>query len=147
LIDGGRGACPRRHLTAGRSSIECRCWCRGLGLHGELIKEKLVPHDMEGGKGHNPLDESLQVAVAGAKATQKVHHQGTVGDGLAEVTERVRHALYLAKVLLHGETPLREQVELGVDMERPSLPVLEELALKSEPHFGCHVRLVADDVL
>jgi hypothetical protein len=142
----GEGPASRRRVTAGRRSVECLCWCGGLGLHGELIKEKLVPHGMEGGKWHNPLDESLQVALAEAKATQKVHHQGTVGDGLAEVAERVRHALHLVTVLPHGEIPLREQVELGVEMERPSLLVLEELAL-SEPHLRCCVRLVADDVL
>jgi hypothetical protein len=37
--------------------------------HGEHLEEKLAPHDMEGGKGHGLLDESLQVAVAGAEAT------------------------------------------------------------------------------
>jgi hypothetical protein len=36
--------------------------------HGELLEEKLVPRDVEGGEGHAPLDESLQVAVAGAEA-------------------------------------------------------------------------------
>jgi hypothetical protein len=38
----------------------------------ELLEEKLIPHRMEGGEGHGPLDESLQVTVAGAKATQEV---------------------------------------------------------------------------
>jgi hypothetical protein len=41
-------------------------------LYGELLEEKLVPHDVEGGEGHASLDESLQVAVAGAEATQEV---------------------------------------------------------------------------
>jgi hypothetical protein len=42
---------------------------------------------VEGGEGHSPLDESLQVAAAGAESTQKVRQQGTVGDVLAEVAE------------------------------------------------------------
>jgi hypothetical protein len=68
-VEGGRGACtPGRRLTTGRSAVEG--WGRSgcLSHHGELLEEKLVPHDMEGGKGHDPLDESLQVAVAGAEA-------------------------------------------------------------------------------
>jgi hypothetical protein len=63
---------------------------------------------MECGKGNGPLDESLQVAIAGAEVTQKVQHQGPVSDRLAEVAERVRHALHLAAVLVHEEVPLKE---------------------------------------
>jgi hypothetical protein len=63
---------------------------------------------MECGKGNGPLDESLQVAIAGVEATQKVQHQGPVGDRLAEVAERVCHALHLVAVFSHGEVPLRE---------------------------------------
>jgi hypothetical protein len=78
---------------------------------------------------------------------QKDQHQGTVGNRLAEVTERVRHALHLAAILSHGEIPLGEQVELGVEVERPSLPVPEELVLESEPCLASGVRLVTNDVL
>jgi hypothetical protein len=87
------------------------------------------------------------VAIAGAEATQKVQHQGPIGDRLAEVTERVRHALHLAAVLVHGEVPLREQVELGVKVQGASVPVPEELVFEGEPHLTSRVRLVADDVL
>jgi hypothetical protein len=38
-------------------------------------------------------------------------------------------------------------VKLDVEVERPSLPVPEELPLKSEPRLASSVRLVADDVL
>jgi hypothetical protein len=68
------------------------------------------------GKGNGPLDESLQVAVARAEATQKVQHQGTVSDWLAEVAEGVYHALHLTAVLPHGEIPLRELVKLRVEV-------------------------------
>jgi cell division protein FtsX len=60
---------------------------------------------MECGKWDSPLDESLQVAITRAEATQKVQHQGLVSDRLAEVTEGVRHALHLVAVLSHGEVP------------------------------------------
>jgi hypothetical protein len=43
--------------------------------------------------------------------------------------------------------PLREQVELGVEVERPSLPVPEELVCESEPCLVRSVCLVTDDVL
>jgi hypothetical protein len=101
---------------------------------------------MEGGKRCGPLDQSLQVAVAGAEATREVQHQGTVRHRLAEIVEEVRQ-VHLAAVLPNGEVPLRELVELGVEVKGPSVPVLEELFLKSEPHLVAHVRLVADDVL
>jgi hypothetical protein len=94
------------------------------------------------GKGHYPLDESLQVDVAGAEATQKVQHQGTVGDRLTEVAKRVRHVLHLAAVL-----PLRELVKQGIEVECPSLSVPEELFLESEPRLSSGVCLVTDDVL
>jgi hypothetical protein len=96
---------PRRCLTVGRSVVEGRGWSGCLNHHGELLKEKLVSHGMEGAKGRSPLDESLQVAVAGAEATQKVQHQGTVDDRLAEVAKRVRHALQLAAVLPTERSP------------------------------------------
>lgn len=66
-----------------------------LSLHVELLEENLIPHDMEGGKGDAALDESLQVVIAGVEAIQKVQHQGTVDNRLAEVVERIYHALYL----------------------------------------------------
>jgi hypothetical protein len=102
---------------------------------------------VEGGEGHAPLDESLQVAVAGAEATQEVQHQGTIGNWLAKIAERVSQTLHLAAVFSHGEVPLREQVELGIEVERPRIPIPEELVLESEPRLACSVRLIADDVL
>jgi hypothetical protein len=50
-------------------TIEGWGWSGCLGLHGELLVKNLVVHDVEGGEGHNPLDESLWVAVTGAEAT------------------------------------------------------------------------------
>jgi hypothetical protein len=99
--------------------------------HGELLEEKLIPHRMEGGEGHGPLDESLQVTVAGAEATQEVQHQGAVRHRLAKIMEGVRQALHLAVVLPHVETPLGELVELGVEVNSSSVPVPEELFLEA----------------
>jgi hypothetical protein len=56
-------------LTTGRSAVERQSWSSGLIRHGELFEEKLVPDVMECGKGNGPLDESLQVSIAGAEAT------------------------------------------------------------------------------
>jgi hypothetical protein len=70
-----------------------------------------------------------------------------VGDRLAEVAEGVRHALHLAAVLPHGVIPLRELVELGVEVEGPSVLVPEELFLEGEPRLRARVCLVANDVL
>jgi hypothetical protein len=59
----------RRCMATGRRTVEGRGGSGCLSIHGKLLKEKLVAHDMEGGEGHSPLDESLQVALAGVEAT------------------------------------------------------------------------------
>jgi hypothetical protein len=71
---------------------------------------------MEGGERHGPLDQSLQVAITGAEATQEVQHQGTVCHWLTEIAEGVHQTFHLAVVLLHGEVPLGELVELSVEV-------------------------------
>jgi hypothetical protein len=91
-----------KRLTSGRSGVEGRGRSGCLSRHGELFEEKLVPHDNGRWERDDPLDESLQVAVAGTEATQKVQHQGAVVDWLAEVTEGVCQALHLAAILPHG---------------------------------------------
>jgi hypothetical protein len=85
---GARVMAPGRRLTTRMSVVECWGWSGCLNRHGELLEVKLVPHDMEGGKQHDPLDESLQVAVPGAEATKKVEHQGAIGDRPAKIMER-----------------------------------------------------------
>jgi hypothetical protein len=90
---GGRsagGLSPGRSLGTKGGAVECRGRSGSLDRHGELLEKKLVPHDVEGGKGHNSLDESLQVAVAGAKATQEVQHQGTEIAGWVGPTKKNR---------------------------------------------------------
>jgi hypothetical protein len=147
---GGRsagGLPPGRRLCASGGAVEGRGRRGSLVRHGELLEEKLIPHRMEGGKGLSPLDESLQVTVAGAEVTQEVQHQGAVRHRLAEITEGVRQALHLAAVLPHVEIPLGELVELGVEVQGASVPVPEELFLEGEPRLTARVRLVADDVL
>jgi hypothetical protein len=61
--------------------------------------------------------------------------------------ERIHHAFHLATVLTHGETPLREQVELHIEVERPSLLVPKELLLEGYPCLASGALLVDDDVL
>jgi hypothetical protein len=63
------GLPPERRLGAGGGAVEGRGRRLSLVRHGELLEEKLIPHRMEGGERHGPLDESLQVTVAGAEAT------------------------------------------------------------------------------
>jgi hypothetical protein len=102
---------------------------------------------MEGGKGHGPLDESLQVVVAMAEAMQKVQHQGTVGDRLPRSRRESAMPFIWQQYSPTKKIPLRELVELGVEVESPSVPVPEELFLEGEPHLSTRARLVADNVL
>jgi hypothetical protein len=53
----------------------------------------------------------------------------------------------LAAILVHREVPLREQVELGVEVQGASVLVPEEPFFEGEPRLTSRVRLVADDVL
>jgi hypothetical protein len=82
-----RGMSPGRRLIARRGAVECRGQSGSLNRHGELLEKKLVPHVMEGGKGHDPLDQNLKVPVVGAEAMQEVQHQGAVSHRLTEVAE------------------------------------------------------------
>jgi hypothetical protein len=43
--------------------------------------------------------------ILGAEATQKVQHQGTIGDGLAKVAERICHAFIWRQYLLMDRPP------------------------------------------
>jgi hypothetical protein len=136
-----------RRLGTRDGAIEDWCWGGSIVCHGKLLEEKLIPHRMEGGEGHAPLDESLQVIVAGAEATQEVQHQGAVYHRLAKIAEGFRQALHLVVVLPHSEVPLGELVELGVDVKSWSVSVPEELFLEGKPRLTDRVRLVTDDVL
>jgi hypothetical protein len=144
---GGGGGPPGRRQGAGGGAVEGRGRRVSLVRHGELLEEKLILHRMEGGERYDPLDESLQVTVAGAEATQEVQHQGAVRHWLVEITEGVRQALHLGAVLPHVEIPLGELVELCVKVQGVSVPVPEEMFLEGEPRLTVRVRLVADDVL
>jgi hypothetical protein len=77
------GLPPGRRQGAGGGAVEGRGRRVSLVRHGELLEEKLIPHRMEGWERYGPLDESLQVTVAGAEATQEVQHQGAVCHWLA----------------------------------------------------------------
>jgi hypothetical protein len=56
---GGGGLPPRRRLGTSGGAVEGRDRRGSLVRHAELLEEKLISHRMEGGKGHDPLDESL----------------------------------------------------------------------------------------
>jgi hypothetical protein len=82
------------------------------------------------------------VAVVRAEATREVQHQGTAHHWLTKIIEGVYQTFHLAAVLLHGEVPLGELVELSVEVESPSVLIPEELFLESEPRLAARVCLV-----
>jgi hypothetical protein len=71
-INGVRGVCPPKDVWAPVVAL-VECWGQSgsLNRHGELLEEKLIPHDIEGRKRHGPLDESLQVAIAGLRPRRR----------------------------------------------------------------------------
>jgi hypothetical protein len=81
---------------------------------------------VEGRKGESPLHESLQVAVARAKATQKVEHQGTVSNRLAQVAERESAMPFIWRqysptvVHLLSDVVYQEQGNTVINYYRPS---------------------------
>jgi hypothetical protein len=59
-VDEVRGGLPPgRRLGTGGGAVGGRGQRVSLVRHGDLLEEKLIPHRMEGGEGHGPLDESL----------------------------------------------------------------------------------------
>jgi hypothetical protein len=141
------GLAPRRRLTAGRSAVESRGRSGRLMRLGELLEEKLVPRGVEGGEGHAPLDESLQVAVAGLRPRRRFSTKVRSTTGSPRSRRESARPFIWRQYSPTERSPLREQVELGVEVECPSIPIPEELVLESEPRLARGVRLVADDVL
>jgi hypothetical protein len=62
-----------------------------------------------------------------------VEHQRALSDGLAEITQGVRHVLEAPAVVGDRQVALAEVTELGVEMEGTGLLVPKELFLEGEP--------------
>ena len=112
---GARGLSHGGRLSASGSAIEDRGQRGCLNCHGELLKEKLISHDMECGKWHGGGSTSRY----GPPSASRGHGGSPPG-------------LHLAIVLPHGGVPLREPVELGVEVQGVSVLVTEEVYLEGE---------------
>ena len=51
-------------------------------------------------------DHRFDVAVLGVEATKEVEHLAWLGDGVADVAQRISDALELGAVVIHGHVTL-----------------------------------------
>jgi hypothetical protein len=144
---GAGGLSPGRRQGTGVGTVECRGRRVSLVRHGELLEEKLIPHRMEGGERHSPLDESLQVTVAGLRPRGRFSTKVRSATGSARSRRESARPFICRQYSPTSRSPLVELVELGVEVKSSSVPVPEELFLEGEPRLTARVRLVADDVL
>jgi hypothetical protein len=136
---GGRGESPR-------SAVERRGRSGGRsGGEAKLFEKQIVLGLRKGGKRfHAGEDVTIE---ARAQATEEVEHEALVGDGGPESVKSVCHRLHLTTVLIHREIALRKLTEGGLEVQNPSLAVVEELSLKGTPDPVSSVVRYVNDVL
>ena len=67
------------------------------------------------------------------EAAEHVHGEDAVGNGLAELDERVGEGLHVPAVVGDGESALTQRAKLGVDDLHACLAVADELLFKHNP--------------
>jgi hypothetical protein len=87
----------------------------------------------EGGAGAAASQQSTDVREALVEATKHVEDEGAVSDNLSQGGEIVGHLLQTAAVLGDGEITLYEVVKLRLELDRPCLPIAQELGFDGEP--------------
>ena len=78
---------------------------------------------------------------------QDIEHQDPVGHRAPEVVKSISHALHPPAELTHGEVPLLEGAEGGVELESAELGIAEELPLERQPGLSSGAAVSPDDVL
>jgi hypothetical protein len=104
-----------------------------VASQGEFLQGQIVLHLQEGGEGAGASQQSIDVREALVEATKHVEDEGAVGDDLSQGGEIVGHLLQTAAVLGDGEITLYEVVKLRLELDRPCLPIAQELGFDGEP--------------
>jgi hypothetical protein len=73
------------------------------------------------------------VREALVEATKHVEDEGAVSDNLSQGGEIVGHLLQTAAVLGDGEITLYEVAKLRLELDRPCLPIAQELGFNGKP--------------
>ncbi|KAG2598106.1 hypothetical protein PVAP13_5KG300407 [Panicum virgatum] len=101
--------------------------------HGKFLEQQLGADLDEGRQGPLLLEEEAQGVEALGEAAEHVHGEDAVGNGLAELDERVGEGLHAPAVVGDGESALTQRAKLGVDDLHACLAVADELLFKRNP--------------
>jgi hypothetical protein len=85
------------------------------------------------------------VREALVEATKHVEDEGAVSDNLDQGGEIISHLLQPAAVLGDGEITLYEVAKLRLELDRPCLPIAQELGFDGEPSVPGSGALGGDD--
>jgi hypothetical protein len=89
--------------------------------------------------------QSTDVCEALVETTKHVEDEGAVSDNLSQGGEIVGHLLQMAAVLSDGEITLYEVAKLRLELDRPCLPIAQELGFDGEPGVPGSGALGGDD--
>jgi hypothetical protein len=124
---------------------ECSSWRWRAAFQGEFFQGQVVLHLQEGGKGADASQQSTDVREALVEATKHVEDEGAISDNLSQGGEIVGHLLQTAAVLGDGEITLYEVAKLRLELDRPCLPIAQELGFDGEPGVPGSGALGGDD--
>ena len=124
--DEGRGRC-RSGCGEDRRRSGKRRWRRG-----EFLQQQLGADLDEGGERPLALEEEAERAEPVGEAAENIHGEGAVGDGLAELGERIRQGLHPTAVVGDGEGALLKSAKLSIHEKDTSFMVAGELLLQSD---------------
>jgi hypothetical protein len=123
---------------------ECCSW--RVASQGVFLQGQIVLHLQEGGEGAGASQQSTDVREALVEAMKHIEDEGAVGDDLSQGGEIVGHLLQTAAVLGDGEITLYEVVKLRLELDRPCLPIAQELGFDGESGVPGSGALGGDDL-
>jgi hypothetical protein len=142
----GAGAVPSARLGCRLGGGgECSSWRWRTASQGEFLQGQVVHYLQEGGEGVGAPQQSTDVREALIETTKHVEDEGAVSDNLSQGGEIVGHLLQTAAVLGDGEIILYEVVKLHLELDRPCLPIAQELGFDGEPGVPSSGALGGDD--
>lgn len=102
-----------------------------LGDHGVFFNVEVGANVGEARQRATALDERGHVGELLVEAMQDLEDKGVVKNGLAQVTQRIGHALHLTAILGDVKISLDKSMELDIEDNGTSLLVADKLLLET----------------
>jgi hypothetical protein len=123
----------------------CSSWRWRAASQGEFLQGQVVLHLQEGGERAGASQQSTDVREALVESTKHIEDEGAVSDNLSQGGEIVGHLLQTTAVLGDGEITLYEVAKLRLELDRPCLPIAQELGFDVESGVPGSGALGGDD--